>query len=300
MVYQNYKQLINKVQNQKKNRRVALVAAEDEHSLEAVFMAYNDKIIEPVLVGKKQGILNVLGKLGINPKTCEIVDTYPDENPAQVAVELIKEGRADFLMKGKIETANLLKPVIDKKNGLHTGRLMSHIAFFELPTYHKLLLITDAGMVTYPGLEQKTQIIKNAVTTLCNMGYENPKIAILAGVEKINPKMQETIDAAEIKKMNQVGDLTKCIIEGPISYDLAMNRESASIKGFDSPYCGDFDVLIVPMMSAGNILSKALIYNGSAKMAGIIVGAKIPIVLTSRGATSEEKYLSLVLSALAV
>jgi phosphate butyryltransferase len=300
MIYQNYQQLINAAKKQKKTKRVALVAAEDEHSLEAVFLARNEGIVDPVLVGKKHAILEILGKLEISPVSCEIIDTGQDKNPAQIAVELINDGRADFLMKGKIETGNLLKPVVDKKNGLNTGNLMSHIALFELPSYHKLLVVTDGGMVTYPDLEQKKQIVANAVVTLHNMGYKNPKIAILAGVERVNPKMQETVDAAEIKKMNQEGILPECIVEGPISYDLVMNRESARIKGFDSPHCGDFDVLVVPTMAAGNILSKALIYNGGAKMAGIVVGAKTPIVLSSRGATAEEKYLSLALSTVAV
>jgi phosphate butyryltransferase len=148
----------------------------------------------------------------------------------------------------------------------------------------------------YPTLEQKKGIIQNAVDVLLSLGYEKPKVGVLAAVEKVNPKMPETVDAAELKKMAESGEITNCIVEGPISYDIAMNRESAEIKEFDSPVVEDVDVLIPPNIATGNILAKALIYSGNAKMAGIIVGAKVPIILTSRGSSSEEKYLSIVLA----
>jgi phosphate butyryltransferase len=152
----------------------------------------------------------------------------------------------------------------------------------------------------YPNLDEKRQILENAVKTFRDMGYEKPKVAVLAAVEAVNPKMPETVEADALKQMNLNGEIENCIIEGPISYDLTMSRESAAIKGFESEICGDPDILIVPNITVGNILSKALIYSAGAKMAGFIVGAKVPIVLTSRGATTEEKYLSLVLSASAV
>lgn len=211
----------------------------------------------------------------------------------------IHEGGADFLMKGKIQTADLLSAVVNKEEGLRTGKVMSHVVFNEIPNYHKLLVLTDGGMMMYPDLNKKKEICENAVGTLRTLGYDKPKVAVLAAVEKVNPKMPETVDADALKTMNKSGELADCIVEGPISYDLTMSKESAAIKGFESPVTGDADIVLVPNITVGNVLGKSLIYSAGAKMAGFIVGAKVPIVLTSRGSTSEEKYLSLVLSAAA-
>ncbi len=298
MVYNSFDQLIHAVRkNAGGKKRVAVAAAEDEHALEAVLHAQRENIVSPVLVGNEKKIRAVAEKLGESLDGCGIADVPEGEDPAQAAVEQIKLGRADFIMKGKIETANLLKRVVEKESGLRTGRPMSHLAFFELPSYHKLLIVTDGGIITYPDLEQKRQIIINAANTLRGMGYTLPKAAVLAAAEQVNPKIQETVDAGKLKKMNLSGEITGCVVEGPISFDLAVSKESARIKGFDCPYSGDFDVMVVPNLSVGNILGKAFVYMGGAKMAGLVVGAKIPIVLTSRGASAEEKYLSLALAA---
>jgi phosphate butyryltransferase len=219
---------------------------------------------------------------------------------AEKAVALVNENKADFIMKGKIQTADLLRAVVNKEKGLRTGRVMSHFVFDEVPSYHKLIVTTDGGMMTYPDLNQKKQIIENAVDVLRAMGYDKPKVAVLAAVEKVNPKMPESVDADMLKKMNQEGKIKNCIVEGPISYDLAISKKCAEIKGFKSPVAGDADILIVPNITAGNILGKCLICSAEGKMAGFIVGAKVPIGLTSRGSSAEEKYLSLVLSASAV
>ena len=184
-------------------------------------------------------------------------------------------------MKGKIQTSDLLRAVVNKEKGLRTGSVMSHLVIHELPTYHKLLAVTDGGMMMYPNVDEKKQIIENAVNTLIAMGYDEPKVAVLAAVETVNPKMPESVDAGILKEMNQRGEIKNCMVEGPISYDLTMSKESAEIKGFNSPVTGDADILIVPNITAGNILGKALVYSAGAKMAGFIVGAKVPIVLTS-------------------
>jgi len=174
---------------------------------------------------------------------------------------------------------------------------MSHVVLNEIPSYHKLLITTDGGMMMYPDVKQKQEILKNAVDVLLALGYEKPKVAILAAVENVNPKMTETQDAANLKELNQAGVITNCIVEGPISYDLALSKEVASLKGYESPVVGDVDILLVPNITAGNILGKCLLITAGAKMAGFVVGAKVPIVLTSRGSSAEEKYLSIVLSA---
>lgn len=299
MVFKNFDELIKKVLKTESKKRVAVVAAQDEHTLQAVFQARRDDIVEPILIGDKTKIMGILDTMNEDLDIDSIIDSEDDAAAAR-AVDLILELKADFIMKGKIQTADLLRAVVNKEKGLYTGRVMSHFVIHEMPSYHKLLVVTDSGMMMYPNLDEKKQIIENAVNTLLDMGYENPKVAVLAAVEFVNPKMPESVDAGLLKEMNKRGEIKNCIVEGPISYDLTMSRESAKIKGFSSPVVGDADILIVPNITAGNILGKALVYSAGAKMAGFIVGAKVPVVLTSRGATAEEKYLSLVLSAAAV
>lgn len=300
MELKNFQELIAKVQNNDSKKRVAVAAAHDEHTLEAVFRAAKDKLVEPVLIGDKEKIKKILKNLNVEFDEDSIISTNSDQEAAEKTVELINENKADFIMKGKLQTADLLKAVVNKEKGLRTGKVMSHVAILEVPTYHKLISITDGGMMMYPDVEEKKQIIENAVDVFLAMGYECPKVAVLAAVETVNPKMPETVDADMLKKMNQEGKIKNCLVEGPISVDLTLNKESAEIKGFDSPVTGDADILIAPNITTGNIMSKAILELAHGKMAGMIVGAKVPVVLTSRGATSEEKYLSLVLSASAV
>lgn len=300
MELKNFKELIAKVQNNDTKRKVAVAAAHDEHTLEAVFKAANDKLVEPVLIGDKVKIVEILKKLSVKFDENEIIHTSGDIEAAERTVELINEGKADFIMKGKLQTADLLKAVVNKEKGLRTGSVMSHVAILEIPAYHKLIAVTDGGMMMYPNAAEKKQIIENAVDVFLAMGYECPKVAVLTAVETVNPKMPEAVDADELKKMNQNGEIKNCIVEGPISVDLTFNKESAKIKGYESPVTGEADILIAPNITTGNIMSKALLEFANGTMAGMIVGAKVPIVLTSRGATSEEKYLSLVLSASAV
>lgn len=300
MVYKNFDELIKSVQRKASKKKVVLAAAHDEHALEAVIEADRNHIAEPVLVGDSEIIVALLEKHGIAKDRYTIIHTNTDVEASKKAVELVRNNEADFLMKGKIQTSDLLREVVNKDTGLYVGKPMSHLAIQEVPSYHKLLGITDGGMMMYPTLEEKQSIIENAVKFYLDMGYESPKVGILAAVEVVNPKMPESVEAGQLKEMNQRGEIKNCIIEGPISYDLAMNKESAIIKDYESPVVGDPDILVVPNITTGNILGKSLIYSAGAKMAGIIIGAKVPIVLTSRGASTEEKYLSLVIAASAV
>ena len=300
MELKNFRELIAEVQKSDSKKRVAVAAAHDEHTLEAVFKAAKDKLVAPVLIGSKAEIAEILKKLNVKYDLDSVICTESDKEAAEKTVELINANKADFIMKGKLQTADLLKAVVDKEKGLRTGKVMSHVAILEVPAYHKLIAITDGGMMMYPNAEEKKQILENAVDVFLAMGYESPKVAVLAAVETVNPKMPEAVDADILKKMNQSGEIKNCIIEGPISVDLTFSKESAKIKGYNSPVTGEADILLVPNITTGNIMSKALIEMADATMAGMIVGAKVPIVLTSRGATSQEKYLSLVLSASAV
>lgn len=299
-MYKNFDELIKSVQRKASKKKVVLAAAHDEHALEAVIEADKNNIAEPVLVGDSEKIVALLEKHKVAKDKYTIIHTDTDSEASKKAVELIRNHQADFLMKGKMQTSDLLREVVNKETGLYDGKPMSHLAIQELSSYHKLLGVTDGGMIMYPSLEEKKSIIENAVQFYHNMGYKTPKVGVLAAVEVINPKMPEAVEAGQLKEMNQRGEIKNCLVEGPISYDLAMNKESALIKGYESPVAGDPDILVVPNITAGNILGKSLIYSAGAKMAGIIIGAKVPIVLTSRGASTEEKYLSLVIAASAV
>ena len=299
MVCKNFDQIIERVKGFPSAKRMAVAAAGDEHTLEAVMHARKEGIVDPILVGDKVVIDEILSKMGETVAEENIYD-YPDlKDAAEFAVKLVKEGKADFLMKGKLDTAVILKAVVNKEHGLGQGRTMSHFTMFEVPTYHKILVPVDGGMVTYPTLAQKKDIIDNTVETLISMGYDCPKVGVLACVEKLNPKMPETVEANELKEMNKRGEIKNCIVEGTISYDCALSKEIADFKGFESPVAGDADILIAPNIHAGNIMGKMLAVTCKARMAGMIVGAKCPIVLTSRGSSADEKYMSIVVSAAA-
>ena len=296
MVYKKFEELLALVDTKADKKTVALVRAEDDHALEAVAEVVKKGLIDAVLVSNREAIKKTAEKIGFSVTDDQIVDAEDPESAAAEGVKLIREGRADFLMKGKLETSQMLRPVVNKQTGLNKGGVMSHVSLTEVPAYHKMVLTTDGGMLPYPTLEQKKHIIENAVYVMNRLGYEEPKVCVLAASETPNPKMPESMEAAALKEMNQKGEIENCIVEGPISFDLAMVKEKAEIKGYESPCAGDADILIVPNIHAGNILGKCLIEMANSKMAGLIVGAQCPIVLTSRGASSEEKFNSLMLA----
>jgi phosphate butyryltransferase len=280
-------------------RTAVVAAAQDWHTLEAVIRASREGFIDYILVGNKSKILDICDKLGAAIRADAIVDAREETEAAEKAVALIRQGKAGFLIKGKLETATLMRAVINKGTGIRRENSMSHLAFFELSMYPKLLGVTDGGMIPYPTFEQKETIIKNAAGLFKTLGYKTPKIAVLAASETVNERMPETEDAKMLKERCKKGELGDCFVEGPVSLDLALSRESAAIKGYESPITGDADILMVPNIACGNILGKSLMYAGNAKMAGCIVGAAVPVVLTSRGASAEEKHLSILLCAAA-
>lgn len=302
MVFHNFDELIAKVKGAPAKKIMAVACANDDHTLEAVVHARREGIIEPILVGDKAIMHEILDRLQEDIPEEHIIDVPEGDLKlaCEKAVKLVSEGKADFLMKGKVDTKIILKEVVNKEYGLGQGRLMSHFTMFEVPTYHKVILPVDGGMVTYPDLNQKKEIIQNTVDTLVAMGYDCPKVGVLACVEKVNPKMPESVDAAELQAMNQRGEIQNCIVEGPIQYDCVMRKDLADFKGLDSKIAGDPDVLVAPNIHAGNIMGKMYAISCGAKMAGFIVGAKCPIVMVSRSSTAEEKYLSIVVSAAAV
>lgn len=298
-MFKNFTEMAEMVKNHPVKKRIVLACAHDEHSLEAVNEAVKEGIVEAVLVGKKEEIKAIIKEHGFVLENATIYNEDDDVEAAKTAVRLINEGKGDFLMKGRMQTADLLKQVVNKETGLNMGKVMSHVGLFEVPNYHKLVVLTDGGMLLHPTLEQKAQIIENAVESLRNMGYEHPKVAALCAAEKLNQKAPESVDAAALKEMNEKGELKGCVVEGPISYDIALSKEIADFKGFESPVAGDADVLLVPDMAAGNFIGKAWVIQGGGRMTGLVVGAKAPIVLTSRGSGADEKFYSIVFAAAA-
>lgn len=288
------------IQNRLSNmptRRMGVVAAQDSHTLEAVANAASENVVIPVLYGQKDLILPLWEAASRGAVLPEIKECATENECIATALADVNAGTLDCIMKGKLETGTLMKGVVNRENGIRRSDALSIVAMMESPYYHKIFAVTDVGLMTYPTLEQKKAIAENAVRLFRALGEEQPKVAVLAAVEKVNEKMPETVDANALKEMNHRGELTDCVVEGPISYDLCMDPEAAAIKGYDSSVAGNPDILVVPDIVAGNILAKCLTCTGGAKTFGIVCGAKVPIVLTSRSAAAEDKYRSIVLSA---
>ncbi len=297
MELKNFDQLVENVKGMQAKRVMAVAAAADPHVIESVLEAKKEGIAQPILVGDAGEIRKIMEGMGLNPSDFDIVDAPgAPANAAVKAVELIKAGDANFLMKGMIETTDLLRPVVKKENNLRTGRTMSHLSFNQFDAYHKVVVNTDGGMCTYPDLQKKKEIVINAAETLRALGYEQPKVACLCCKETPDEKMPETMDARALQEMSERGELGNTAVVGPISYDIAMSKEIAATKKFQCPYIDDFDIVLQPNIHAANIMGKCWLVHCHAKMAGIVVGSRVPIVLTSRGSSAEEKYLSIALA----
>lgn len=298
MTYKTLKELESQVFKKASKKRVVAVAeAGDAHVLEAVRDAVKAGLVEALLYGDKAKTEEKLRVIGENPADYELIDCPSPEESALQAGIATREGRADFIMKGLIQTGTLLKNLFREEAGFRAGRLISHMNLMELPTYHKLLALTDAAVNLTPGLDQKKDILMNAVDTLARMGITNPKVAVLSSAETVNEKLPDSVEAASLKAMNQAGEIGGCIVEGPISYDLAICREAAETKGYDSPVAGDADLLLCPGIVVGNTLLKALRHSAGALTAGLVVGGRVPVVLTSRASSAADKYRTMVMAA---
>lgn len=283
----------------KPRKKLVLAAAQDQHSLGAVLRAWQDDIIEPVLIGDRDGILSICAENGYNIDSLNIIHEPVTEIAVEAAVKMLNARQADVLMKGKVGTSVLLKCALNKEWGLRTGNLLSHIALFEVETYHKLIAVTDVAMNIAPNLKDKIAIVNNSVSFLLKLGYIMPKVAVLGAVEMVNENMEATLHAALLSKMNQREQIRNCIIDGPLAFDNAISFESARRKGIKSEVAGDTDLLLMPDIEVGNVLYKSLVFFAKAKVASIILGAQVPIVLTSRSDSEQAKYDSILLSAAA-
>ena len=278
-------------------KEAVVAAAHDEHTLQAVFAARRDGLIRPILVGRREEILSIARGLGEELDPARVADAGDDAQCAAKSVELIRSGAGAMLIKGMLPTGTLLKAVVSRETGIRDSQVMSHVAILDVPSSHKLLYITDGGMVVAPALEQKRHILQNAVDFCRLLGYDCPKAAALCAVETVGPTMPETADGAVLKAEGARGDFGPCLVEGPISLDLATDKEAAAVKGYRSPVAGDADILLAPSIAAGNLLGKSLYGLAGGEMAGVVLGAKVPITVNSRGATAEEKYWSILICA---
>lgn len=279
---------------------LSVAAAHDEEVLLAVKDACEMDIIKAILVGDEEKIREIAKNIKFDLKDVEVIDEKDLKLCAEKAVKLVSSGKADYVMKGILDTSTILKEVLNKEYGLRTDSLLSHVMIYEVPSYDKLLILTDGGMNINPDLSQKKKIIDNAVKSAKSLGIETVKVACLAAKEKVNPKMQATVDASELKNMYENGMFGNgVIVDGPIAFDLAVSKEACRIKGYKSEICGDADILLVPNIETGNGIGKSLTYMANAKSAGIIMGAKSPVVLVSRADTHESKLYSIAYGAIA-
>jgi len=281
-----------------KGKKLVVAAAEDHVVLKAVSEARKAEIADPVLVGNREKMEKEAEVIGLDLKDYEIVEAENELEAAKKAVEMVSKGQGDFLMKGKIKTGDLMRTVLAEEYGLRTGKVMAMVSVFEIPNFDRLLIISDAGMLIAPTLEQKVHIIEHSVSVAKVLGIELPKVAVVGAVEVVNPKMPATLDAAILSKMNQRGQIKGCIVDGPFALDNVVSEEAAKHKGIESPVAGKADIIVTPDIEAGNILYKALIFLAGAKVASVILGAKVPVVLTSRADSDESKLYSIALSSL--
>lgn len=284
----------------KAKKTLSVAVAQDNVVLKAVVEAVKLELVDAILVGDENKIREIAAKESLCIEHIRIVDEKNIIKAAARAVELVSNGEAHYIMKGMLGTSDLLKAVLNKEAGLRGKGLLSHVMIYDIPAYHKLLFLTDGGMVTYPELQEKIGIINNAVQVAHALQIETPKVAPICAVEVVNPSMQATLDAAALSQMNKRGQIKGCIIDGPLGLDNAVSKEAAEHKGIISEVAGDSDILLVPSIEAGNFLGKSLTYFAKAESAGIIVGAQCPVVLVSRADSAKSKLYSIALGAAVV
>ena len=278
---------------------LSVAAAHDEEVLLAIKSATEMNIITPILVGQEDKIRKISDEINFDLNGIKIIDKDTIEECAEVAVKLVSSKEADFVMKGLLDTSVILKAVLNKEWGLRTDSLLSHVMVYEVGFYPKLLVTTDGGMNIAPNYEQKVKILKNAIKATEPLGLETIKVCALAAKEKVNPKMQATVDAKELEDACKNGEFGEnVIVEGPLAFDLAVSKEACEVKGFKTEVGGDVDIILMPTIEVGNGIGKAFTYAAGAKSAGIIMGAKAPIVLVSRADTHESKLYSIAYGAI--
>ncbi len=279
-------------------RRLVVAVAQDEDVLKAVDQAIQQKLVTPILVGKRDEIERIALKNRTDLSGAEFLNEPDIQSACNTAVKVVKSGKGDILMKGLVSTGQFVKAILDKENGLlKKGGLLSHVAFFESPYYHKILGVTDAALNISPEFTDKVTIIQNAVSVYHKLGIDKPLVAVLAPVETVNPKIESSVHAAMLAQMHKRNQINGCIIDGPLALDNAVSKEAAVHKGITSEVAGNADLLVVPDLNSGNMLYKSLNFMGGAVCAAIVAGASVPVVLTSRADEDKSKFLSIALAA---
>lgn len=291
---QDFQALEQKITTITNPQKVAIVKAANRQTLESILELVEKGILVPYLIDQASELKKLLKEMDVQNNKFHIIDVASDEEAAYKAVELVRENKADFIMKGNLQTSTLLKEVVNRETGIRKRNVLSHLALISVPTYPKLLGVTDGGMLLSPDVNQKEEIIHNALEVMAALGYAQPKFAVLSATETVQQKLQASTDAAELTERFEKN--STCIVEGPISLDLAINPSVAIEKNYEGHIQGDADVLITPDIVAGNTLSKSMLLLGKGAMAGLILGAQVPIVLTSRSSSAEEKKYSLLLA----
>ena len=279
-------------------KTVAIAAAHEKEILLAARDAEAEGLAECILVGDRERIRHIAAHEGIELGKMMVIDESNAHQAARKVMELVGLGHADLAMKGQIETGDFLRVALDKEIGLRIGRLFTHVAVFEIPGFDRLILVSDAGVVVAPDLEQKIEIVRNAIEVAHALGVERPRVAILAATEMVNPKIPTTMDAANLSKMAERGQITGGIVDGPLALDNAISPEAAMVKGIHSEVAGRADILILPDIEAGNVLAKAISYFAKGRMAGIVQGARAPLVVASRADPHDSKLVSIALGVL--
>ena len=268
-------------------------------ALSGAIEAAEKGLIVPILIGPRSRIESTADSIAANLRDYEIVDVPHSHASAAKAVELLREAKAELLMKGSLHTDELMAAVVSREGGLRTARRISHVFVMDIPTYHKVLIVTDGAINISPTLEDKVDICQNAIDLAISLGREKPKVAILAAVETVTSKMPATIDAAALCKMAERGQITGALLDGPLAFDNAISKEAARTKGIRSEVAGDPDILLAPDLEAGNILAKQLSFLANADSAGLVLGARVPIILTSRADTVRSRIASCAVAVLA-
>lgn len=286
------------VAKQRGPKTIAVACAQDSDVLKAIEGARQQGIVNAMLIGNKAQIQARANEISVDLSNYEVIDIADQAEASLKAVSLVSSGQAHMVMKGLVDTSIILKAVLNKEVGLRTGSVLSHVALFDVPAYHKLLLVTDAAMNIAPDVQGKKQIIENALVVTNALDIDMPKVGVICAKEKVNNKMPATLDAKALVDMNVAGELTGCIVGGPFALDNAVSKEAAELKGIDHPAAGDCDVLLCPDIEGGNILYKTLGFLTQSRSAGVIVGAKAPVVLTSRADSDDAKLNSIALGVL--
>ena len=293
MELKNFDRIIERAKQSFRKERVVIAGADAENILLGAFEAQDAGFATPVLVGERDKIETILKRIGMMDREYRLVETGPSDNVTQIAIDLINQGEGDVLMRGNIQTREFLIPLLDKKNGLRSDKLLTHIDLVSMPEYPKLIAIGDVTVTIEPSLQQKKKIIQNMAETLELLGCEKPKLALLSMVEQVSFHMKDTIEAQELVREHKEHPIANFDLAGPISYDLILSKEAARLKNYDNPFCGDFDGIIAPSLLAGNLIVKGWQMHAHARTCGVVVGAKIPVALTSRSDDKEVSFLSL-------